>query len=131
MYFLLIKNASWLRICQEAGSQLRQSGGHAAFRLVRPVTLRPCLSTGLPFLFCSFLCCASIIHQLKVYVFTKRCDLLSYSGVKSNSDQINSRVCHTAISQANCGLRGPLTKSQKWFFRAHSFLLDTRLSSIQ
>jgi len=29
---------------------MRQSGGHAVDLPIRPVTLRPCLSTGLPFL---------------------------------------------------------------------------------
>jgi hypothetical protein len=40
--------------------QLRQSGDLAALSPFRPVTLRPCLSTGLP-----FLCCTQIIRFAK------------------------------------------------------------------
>lgn len=48
----MIQNAIF-SLCQtvQPGSwQLRQSGHHAEIELFRPVTLRPCLSTGLPFL---------------------------------------------------------------------------------
>jgi len=51
-------------------SQRRQSGGHAVLLLVRSVTLRPCLSTGLPFLADYYIFARIIIHAFTTKVIT-------------------------------------------------------------